>query len=375
MNMIIDSLGLMNDKEIDDEGLLSFNLVGGKGSEANENSGLRRDKLIEKVRGSIHTSLKASDSFSITYLDTKPERAKKAVQLLADHFIKTKLQLENERNTQTVDFFQTKLEELRETVEARETELMSKIGNDAQTTPRENSGLQRNLDEVETDLHELNLRIQKLQNRLQLVTEISNGDRGIEALDQLNTSELPSGEELNSLMSDYKEYANRYTSEFPKVKELKEQVFGMTNQIKSELEAIMFEMKAQKSFLENQQRVLAEKIEETILAEQRTNQSKTDFDIYRTLYDEMKVKLEQAKTTRDLGQKAKNQFVVIDPPIIPQKPAKPNRVLLAGGGIFLGLFLGVVAAAIAEFLDTTVRRPSDIKHFNKPVVAFIPETN
>lgn len=94
-------------------------------------------------------------------------------------------------------------------------------------------------------------------------------------------------------------------------------------------------------------------------------------DIYRKLYDEMKVKLEQAKTTRDLGKEARNQFVVIEPPVVPDEPAKPNKILLMGGGLALGLFLGLIVAAVAELLDTTIRRPEDIKEFQKPVVAYI----
>lgn len=332
-----------------------------------------REELIEKVKGNVHTSLNASDSFTITYFDTEPERARDAVRILSDYFIKTKLQLENKRNTQTVDFFQNKLEELRTTVEQREKELINKIESNVQNTPRENRGLQSNLEEIEDKMDNINISIRETQKRLETVSAVSSGERKLEALNQLNLSDLPSGERLNKLLGEYDEYSSKYTSEFPKVKELKRKVYEAIGKLKSELESILFDKKAQQSYLKDQQDAITRKIEQTTIAERRTNQSKMDFDIYRKLYDEMKVKLEQAKTSRDLGQKAKNQFVVIDPPVVPHDPAKPNRVLLAGGGLFLGLFLGIIAAAIAEFLDTTVRRPEDIQQFNKPVVAFIPE--
>lgn len=352
MNMLIDSLGLAT------------------GSESRK----EMDDLIEKVRGDIRTSLKASDSFSITYYDTEPKRTKEAVQILSDYFIKTKLQLENKRNTQTVNFFQNKLDELQKTVETREAELINKIEEDVQSTPRENRGLQSNLEQVENKLDDINLSIQKTQTKLEIVRAVNNGERKLEALYQLNTGNLSSGDRLNNLMNQYKEFSSKYTSEFPKVKELSNKIYAMTAQLESDIESNLFDLKAQKSYLANQRNAITRKIEETTIAERRTNQSKMDFDIYRKLYDEMKVKLEQAKTTRDLGKKAENQFVVIDPPMIPSEPSKPNRIILAGGGLFLGIFLGVIAAAVAEFLDTTVRRPEDIQQFNNPVVAFIPET-
>ena len=57
------------------------------------------------------------------------------------------------------------------------------------------------------------------------------------------------------------------------------------------------------------------------------------------------------------------------------KPSKPNKILIVAGGLFLGLILGIVTAAIVEFLDTTIRRPEDVNQFDIPVVAYIPSIN
>lgn len=350
INMLIDSLGLAEE----------------------EMSRKERDEAIEKVRSNILTSLKASDSFSITYYDTNPQRAKEAVQLLSDHFIKTKLQLENKRNNQTVEFFQQKMDELREVVEEREKEVTSNIRENVESTPRENRSLQSDLDRVEREISDLELGIKKIRNRLELVKAINSGKRDIEALHELDLSTLPSGSKLEAQLENYSEYSRKYTSSYPKIQELQEKIRNGTERLAAELESQLFDQQAQLSYLKDQSNELTKKIEQTTVGERKTQQTQLDFEVYRNLYDEMKVKLEQAKTSRDLGKEAKNQFVVIDPPIVPQEPAKPNRIMLVGGGVFMGIFLGLIAAAFAELMDTTVRRPEDLKKFNKPVVAYIP---
>lgn len=347
INMLIDSLNLAGENE------------------------LEREALIKKVRSNIDTRLKASDSFSITYDAKDPERAKRGVQLLSDYFIKKKLQLENKRNNQTVDFFQQKLEELKHTVDDRERELMSKIKEDVETTPRENRGLQSDLEQIEEKLDEITVSIRKTDEKLQTVQSVIGGKEDIKKLFPLDLSNVSSGERFQSLLNEYQEISGKYTSEYPKVKELRQKVFGSAEQLESDLKARLFEQNAQQSFLEDQYNTVKQKIQQTTVADRRTTQSKMNVDIYRKLYDEMKVKLEQAKTTRDLGKEARNQFVVIEPPVVPDEPAKPNTIMLMGGGLGLGLFLGLIVAAVAELLDTTIRRPQDIKEFQKPVVAYI----
>jgi len=103
---------------------------------------------------------------------------------------------------------------------------------------------------------------------------------------------------------------------------------------------------------------------------QRAQSQKSDHSIYEGLYNEMRVKLEQAKMTRDIGKKAADQFIVLDEAVIPAKPASPNKRLVLAISLLLGLIVGVAASALAEVMDTTLRDDDDIP-YNKPVIAYI----
>ncbi|MCF7802576.1 MAG: hypothetical protein K9N57_00135 [Candidatus Marinimicrobia bacterium] len=334
-----------------------------------------REALIDKVRSNIQTRLKASDSFSIIYYNTNPAQAKKGVQLLADHFINTKLKLENKRNKQTVDFFHKKLTDLREMVDERQRQLENRLKEDVKETPVDTRTLQAQMEQVDQDLQSIDRRILQYEQAIKVLRQVDQGKSNPDDLQKLSLTELPDGEQLKSTLNTYRQVRQKYTDQYPKVKNLEEEVFTQVNQVLEAVKSKRYQLNTQKSYLTSERSELASRIQKASVAERSTKGEQLDYQVYRKLLDEMKVKMEQAKTSRDLGKQAENSFVVLDPPIIPQQPTKPNRKLLLAGGFGLGGILGLLAAAIAELLDTTVRRTEDIKEFQKPVVAFIPEGN
>ena len=73
-------------------------------------------------------------------------------------------------------------------------------------------------------------------------------------------------------------------------------------------------------------------------------------------YREIKQKQMEAKVAKELEQEQKGErFELIDPPLLPEEPSKPNRPVI----LFLGLILsgmgGLGYLALQESLDTTVR--------------------
>ncbi|MEY8688745.1 MAG: GNVR domain-containing protein [Leptothrix sp. (in: b-proteobacteria)] len=99
-----------------------------------------------------------------------------------------------------------------------------------------------------------------------------------------------------------------------------------------------------------------------------------DLDSSRARFRELKDKQMQAQVAEQLerGRKAE-RFTLIEPPIYPEKPYKPNRPVIVMMGAVLALALAVVTALLAEALDRTVHSTRDaMRALQVPVLAVIP---
>jgi uncharacterized protein involved in exopolysaccharide biosynthesis len=78
-----------------------------------------------------------------------------------------------------------------------------------------------------------------------------------------------------------------------------------------------------------------------------------------TQYEGVSQKLLAARAgVRADDEQLGERLSVIDPPVIPDKPVWPNRLLIAAAGIAGGLGLGLVLALIVEFILRPIRDPS-----------------
>jgi uncharacterized protein involved in exopolysaccharide biosynthesis len=100
-----------------------------------------------------------------------------------------------------------------------------------------------------------------------------------------------------------------------------------------------------------------------------------DMDSSRGRFRELREKQMQAQVAETLerGRKAE-RFTLIEPPIYPEKPVRPNRTMIVIIGLLFAVFGGIGAAALREVLDQTVHSARDvIRVMQVPVLAVLPE--
>jgi uncharacterized protein involved in exopolysaccharide biosynthesis len=86
-----------------------------------------------------------------------------------------------------------------------------------------------------------------------------------------------------------------------------------------------------------------------------------DYDNARLKYAEVRSKQQEAKTAQDLEADRKGEkFTLIDPPLPPEEPVSPNRMLILVTGIVLSLALTFGALWLLETMDTTIRGRKDL---------------
>lgn len=335
-----------------------------------------RQELVKKIRKDISTERPGSSSFKIAYLDTDPVRAQQAVDLLAHHFIKTILQVENQRNEMAVQFFEKKLEELRQKFEATQGELVNVLRSRISDMPTEIHSISARIEEVDTRIGERDEQVKTYQrelSNLQRFPQALNSDRGKEALFELSRKDLPHVGELRPLVARYDELTRRYTSRYPEVQKIEKQIKDLLVIMQASLETEIAKQRKQRWEFESRRSQLINDLKKSSVTQQVDKDKESNVSIYQGLYDEMKIKLEQARTSRDLGRRGREQFIILDPAVVPTDPAKPNRVLIISAGVVIGLFLGVLMVVTAEILDSRIRSPRDVATYRKRIIAYLPE--
>lgn len=91
-------------------------------------------------------------------------------------------------------------------------------------------------------------------------------------------------------------------------------------------------------------------------------------------YQEISAKQMEARVSQNLESERKaEKFTLIEPPLLPEKPFKPNRLAIVLLSFMIGLIGGAGSASLAEVLDDRIRSRDDIKAiFDAPPLAHIP---
>ncbi len=102
-----------------------------------------------------------------------------------------------------------------------------------------------------------------------------------------------------------------------------------------------------------------------------------DRDTSAQKYQEIRSRLMEAKVSEGLEVQRKGErFSLIDPPSLPEKPDKPNRLVIVLLGFIISVCGGVGSGAAAESLDHSIRRPEQLvsltQQFPLAVIPFMP---
>lgn len=333
--------------------------------------------VLTRIRSRIKTERRGSDSFRISFTSNDPIKAQKAVALLADEFIQTILGVEGQRNEQAVKFFEDKLNELRSKYESSQRKVVSALKSRVDVMPKDSKERYTQVENIEKQISDFDVKMSMYREKLSDLKAFPAAletETGRQTLYELQRAAIPFADELKTTLAKYDDITRRYKGTYPEVLRVRGQLTDLLARIQSAIDGEIKRQEPTRWDLEQRRARLVEGLKESSISQKLDQDVEADYDIYKKLYDEMKIKLEQAITTRDLGRTATNQFMIIDPPLVPTQPTSPNRPMVVLGGIFVGLFLGFVSVIVKEMLDTTIRSPRDVEVYGKPVIAYIGET-
>jgi hypothetical protein len=120
--------------------------------------------------------------------------------------------------------------------------------------------------------------------------------------------------------------------------------------------------------------VYQERIQSSPAVEQQYKELTRGYQTAQQSFDDLQKKRDNSEMAVNLERKQEGeQFSVLDPANLPDKPSFPNRPLFALGGLAGGLALGVGIAFFLEMKDSSFKTERDVEFaLHLPVLAMVP---
>jgi len=182
---------------------------------------------------------------------------------------------------------------------------------------------------------------------------------------------------LAELKREHALLATTYTPDYPKVKQVQNQIDEIEGVLAQERERAARRITNDYLAAVRRENLLrqafeAQQEQANLIAESSVqyNILKREVETNKQLYEGLLQRLKEAGVSA--GLKASN-IRIVDPAEPPQKPARPRVPLNLALAVILGLGLGVGAAFLQEYLDNTLKTSEDVERFLRvPALALIP---
>jgi len=367
---------------------------------------MRKDIKIEVVDSPARPG--QLTSFKIDYSSGSPQLAQRVNSELTSLFIEENLQSQQQLSQSTTAFLQsqlaearTKLEEQEAKVRAFKAEHFGNLPSQTETNVQILSGLQNQLLSTQQALEaarQQKLYLESLQQQYQTAQANMGGDNPSGQSTQALTKELV---DLRGQLEDAR---SRLTEEHPDVIALENKI-AKTEKLKKDLETeiashpdagkatttvdpsvaaqvqrggttSMMQMQSQlkviKLEIENHEQH-AKDLESQISAyrmrlnltpqtEQQLADVSRGYEESKANYNSLLQKQNQSQLATSLEQRQQGeQFRILDPPSLPDRPSAPNHLMLSLGGLLVGAALGFGLAALLEMTNALVRQEQDLE--------------
>ncbi len=151
------------------------------------------------------------------------------------------------------------------------------------------------------------------------------------------------------------------------------QITQLRAQIHSYDQAITERTKEQEQ-IQQQIKLYQGRVQSSPAVEQQYKELTRGYQTALDAYNDLQKKVGESAMATDLERKQEGeQFRVLDPANLPDRPSFPNRPLFAAGGLGGGLILGVGLALLMEMQNSSMRTERDVEFaLRLPVLAIVP---
>jgi polysaccharide chain length determinant protein (PEP-CTERM system associated) len=322
---------------------------------------------------------KPTFAFKITFKHYKADDTYNITNDLVKLFLEENDRASKAKVTETADFFGKEAEKRKSALEKIENEITSYKESHSNSLP-ENKGMQvTSLERLENDLRENQREYSATQAELRsLDISIESAKAGVGLNMPQGQSSGPS--DLERLKLDLANQSAIYNDDHPSIRALKRKIEALEKNSTSagstsgkpataqsfmvaKLQAQIDTANARLKSLENEESSIRSKINQTEGRVLQSSQTEgvlgtllRDYDAAKAAYTEIKVKQDNSKIEKNIEMENKGErFVLIEAPLLPERPIKPNRLLIIFAGFFGAIASAIALAVLMEALDKRVR--------------------
>lgn len=347
----------------------------------------RKRKAIDQFTANLRiTPAMNSRLVTISYDSPDPALAQAVVNAITETFIASNLERRFEASSYARKFLEERIEQLRAKLEQSERELVayasdeqiinipSASGNAEQGGNRGRSLISSSLEALNASLAEARTERIAAEQRWR-TAQTSSGLALSEVLASPTIQQLR--QQRADLVSKRQELLQRFQPEYPAVRQAAAQIAELDRQLAAEAGDVRQSLRGQyDSALAAEQSIEAEISRlktQAIDLDQRSiryNILQRELDTNRTLYDGL---LQRYREIGIAGGVGTNNVSVVDRAETPVQPVAPKPLInLALAGL-LGLLLGAAVIFVLEFLDESLKVPSDIEtKLGLPLLGSVP---
>lgn len=341
--------------------------------------------LRSRVEVKIEGNQKRGDAFTISYSGTNPYSVMQITSTLASLFVEENLRIREQSVEGTSEFLKNELDSAKSELETQEKNLRGFKERNIGSLPEQLDTNLRTLDRLQLELQSVRSALKSTEDRKAMIEEqfgfandAGAGNPDLEA-------------ELDSLKKDLDKQLSIFSDTYPDVVITKKRIAEVeaalskprankpaAKKISSREYAELISqgaiLKQNEAELKLQIKSLERRVDFTPANEQKHAELKRDYDIslqnYRTLLE----KKLNARLAENLEKWQKGErFRVIDPPNLPEKPYKPDKLQIVFMGLIAGLLVGAGLVYIFEYLNPAFTSSDGIQEvLELPVMAMIP---
>lgn len=372
---------------------------------------LREAIIVTPIRAMSGTEGRQLPGFNIAVVFDDPHLAQQICSTITSMFVEENLKLRQELSDQTTQFLGKQLEDAKSKLDDQDAKLAAFQRLHIGSLPDESQTNLSVLTELNTQLDAVTQALGRGQQDKSFAESVlaqqlaawqasqvgSNGSNGPNP-DSLEQQLAAQEQQLSELQSKYTDdhpdvikaksnietlkkkiaeaeggektaQPDRQTkpvAEPPQMQNLRAQIFQLEQGIKQRT--------AQQEEIQRQIKLYQARVESSPTIEQEYKGLTRDYQTALAFYNDLLIKRDQSSMANDLERRQEGeQFRVLDPANLPDKPSFPNKQLFALGGFGAGLGAAISLVLLIEILDTSLHSKQSVENvLQLPVLAMVP---